>query len=343
MNKIVFLTISLWGSFLLSVNAQTLYVDAVRGKEEAKGTAIDPIASLEKAVSLTREFSGTEPITIKIYPGLYVLQHQLEIKTSRLPADTVQYSLEAAIMPDDPEWQPAKMPVIQSISPDNSVNQFVHAIGFLVAKNNVSFKGLKFLGNANPTVRYYYPITREVETLQGLAISQCYFIGERNSAPIQGAIWAHGGGTHVDHTIFYGCKNALLLFKSIKDFALTNSIVSGSYEAAVWFGPNEPDFLFRNNIVTNCAYFWLRPENTAPKYTFSTSVITGNAHYMGFYGPKGPVEANEANQVEQGIRKSGTVLLSEVKTNGLPTDYLNLLPQSDGYDVKAGIFKTPKK
>ncbi|MVM40763.1 hypothetical protein GO730_28835 [Spirosoma sp. HMF3257] len=245
-------------------------------------------------------------------------------------------------MPDDPDWQPTKMPVIQSISTDNSTKQFVHAIGFLVARNNVSFKGLKLVGNANPTVRYYYPITREDEALQGLDVSQCYFIGEKNSAPIQGAIWAHGGGTHVDHSIFYGCKNALLLFKSITNFSLTNSIISGSYEAAVWFGPYESDFLFRNNVVTNCEYFWLRAENTTPNYTFSTSIIAGNAHYMGFFGPKGAIEANETNQITKGVKKSGTILLSEVKTNGLPIDYLNLLPQSDGYDLKAGIFKTPK-
>ncbi|GAB3781807.1 hypothetical protein GCM10028818_36370 [Spirosoma horti] len=342
MIKHPFLTVALWLCFFFPLSAQTLYVDATRGKDEAKGTLTDPLASLDKAVALAHDFTGKEPVRIKIYPGLYVLGQLLELKTRSSSTDTVRYSLEAMTMPDDPDWQPTKMPVIQSVSADNSTRQFAHAIGFLVAKNNVRFKGLKLLGNANPTVRYYYPITREDETLQGLDISQCYFIGEKNSAPIQGAIWAHGGGTHVDHTIFYGCKNALLLFKSITNFALTNSIISGAYEAAVWFGPNEPNFLFRNNIVTNCAYFWLRPENTAPTYTFSTSVIAGNAHYMGFFSPKGAIDADATNQIEKDIRKTGTILLSEVKTNGLPVDYLNPLPQSDGYELKAGIFKAPK-
>ncbi|WP_460958316.1 hypothetical protein [Spirosoma litoris] len=339
MSKLLFLVISLWVSFLFPLSAQTLYVDVTRGNDAAKGTLSDPLASLDKAVTLARDFSGNEPVTIKLQPGLYTLRQALEIKTRKASGDTARYNLEAVTMPNDPDWQPTKMPVIQSVSADNSTRQFAHAIGFLVAKNNVSFKGLKFLGNANPTVRYYYPITREEETLQGLEVSQCYFIGEKNSAPIQGAIWAHGGGTHVDHTIFYGCKNALLLFKSIKNFSLTNSIISGSYEAAVWFGPYDSEFVFRNNIVTNCEYFWLRAENTTPSYRFSNSVIAGNAHYMGFFGSKGAVEANSTNQIEQGVKKTGTILLSEVKTNGLPTDYLNLLPQSAGYDLKAGIFK----
>jgi hypothetical protein len=58
-------------------------------------------------------------------------------------------------MPDDKEWTPAKMPVIQSVSANNSADQFPHAVGVLVGGNNVTIRGLKFLGNPNPTVKYY--------------------------------------------------------------------------------------------------------------------------------------------------------------------------------------------
>jgi len=253
------------------------------------------------------------------------------------------YTIEATVMPDDPDWIPAKTPVIQSTSPNNSVTQFTHCAGFLVSRNNVSFKGLKFVGNANPDVTYYYPITRESETLRGLKVSQCYFIGEKNSAPIQGAIWAHGAGTHVDHCIFFDCKNALLLFKSIKDFSVTNSIISGAYEAAVWFGPFDAPFIFRNNIITHCEYFWLRPDNTAPAYVFANSFIVNNEHYMGFYTSNGPVDAVNNGHMETNIRKTGKIILSEVKTKGMPADYLNLTSESDGKDIEAGIFKKSKK
>lgn len=342
MNKIIRNAFILSAFSLSQLKAQTLYVDAVNGKDNASGAQTSPVASIEKAVALAHDFSGNEPVTIKLAPGLYTLQSLAELRTKQQPDKAGSYTLEAIAMPDDADWQPTKMPVIQSVSANNSTVQFPHTVGFLVDQNNVSFKGLKFLGNANPAVKYYYPISRKNESLTGLTVSQCYFIGEKNSSPIQGAIWAHGGGTHVDHTIFYGCKNALLLFKAIKDFSLTNSIVSGSYEAAVWFGQNDPDFQFSNNLITNCEYVWLRPENTAPKYTFRNSVITGNAHYMGFFGPKGAVEATENNQVEQNVKKTGAIVLSEVKINGLPGDYLNPLPQSEGYVLKAGIFKIPK-
>lgn len=343
MRKSTYICIIIFLSLVRDLNAQVVFVDAVKGNDEANGTITDPLASLEKAVALASDFTGKGQVTIKIYPGLCVLEDQLEIKTRKHVDDTLKYSLEAAIMPDDPDWQPGKMPVIQSISPDNSQTQFPHAVGFLVSRNNVSFKGLKFLGNTNPNVLYYYPITRENDSYKGLEVSQCYFIGEKNSAPIQGGIWAHGAGTKIDHCIFYGCKNALLLFQSIKGFSVTNSIIYGAYEAAVWFGPYDSDFTFQNNIVSHCNYFWLRPEDTFPEYTFSNSMITDNKHYMGMYTRTGLVEAKKNNHTETGIRKSGKIILTEVETNGLPKDYLNLSPQLDGQDINAGIFKNTMK
>jgi hypothetical protein len=83
-----------------------------------------------------------------------------------------------------------------------------------------------------------------------------------------------------------------VLIKAIRDFSLTYSIIHGAYEAAVWYGPNnDPQFTFRNNIVTGCHFFWLRPEDTAPAYSFTNSLIANNGQYMGLYTRKGPVAA----------------------------------------------------
>ncbi len=325
------------------LSAQAVYVDVVKGRDEAKGTLTDPLASLEKAVILASGFAGNEPVTIKIYPGLYVLRHVAEIRTGKVLNDTLPYILQAAVMPDDPDWQPSKMPVIQSVSPNNSIAQFSHSVGFLVSRHNVHFRGLKFLGNTNPDVMYYYPITRENESYRGLTVSQCLFVGEKNSAPIQGAIWAHGAGTHVDHSIFYGCKNAFILLKAIKDFSLTHSIIYGAYEAAAWYGATDSEITFRNNIVSGCNFFWLRPENTTPTYTFSNSLIANNKHYMGMFTGKGPVEATQNAHKEVGIKKTGNVQLREVETAGMPKDYLNPIPGSDGNELKAGLFKQVKQ
>ncbi|HLZ87830.1 MAG TPA: hypothetical protein VKQ52_11335, partial [Puia sp.] len=172
--------------------SQTLYVDAVNGNDHAKGTLSHPVASLEQAVALAKRSAHHEPVTIKIAPGLYKLKRQLKIEPRNGPEDTAEYTFEAMIMPDDTSWKPAKMPVIQSWSTNNTRTFFSHAVGFEILRDNVSIKGLKFVGNADPAVDYYYPIERDSNKLKNLDISQCYFIGDRNSAPIQGAVYTQG-------------------------------------------------------------------------------------------------------------------------------------------------------
>jgi hypothetical protein len=338
MNKLALFFIALLFASCTSINAQTIYVDAINGKEDGKGTIAEPFSGLEKAIATANGFTGDEPIVVKMTPGLYVISHQLIIKTSKMADDTLKFTIEATIMPDDADWQPAKMPVIQSVSPNNSVVQFRHSVGFLVAKSNVAFKGLKFVGNANPDVPYYYPITRENENLNKLEVSQCYFIGEKNSTRLQSGIWAHGAGIHVDHCVFYGCRNAMVLIKSIKDFSLTNSIIYGAYESGIWYGASDAPFIFRNNIVTHCNFVWVRPRNTQPAYTFSNSIISDNDHYMGYIANE-LIPAPENNLTEMGLWKSAKIHLIEIKTEAQqPHDYLNLSPESDGRDLLAGIF-----
>ena len=59
---------------------------------------------------------------------------------------------------------------------------------------------------------------------------------------------------------------------------------------------------------------------------------------MGFFTSKGLVPAIKNSHAEIDVRRTGKVVLSEVKTSGLPKDYLNQLPESDGKDIQAGIF-----
>jgi hypothetical protein len=316
--------------------AQNIFVDVQTGKDSNPGSREAPVASLPRAVEVARTLENRKSVSIKVLPGLYLLNDKVTI--DRNNTEEAWLTIEAAVMPDDADWTPTKMPVIQSISGNNSTTPFPHSVGFLIAVDHVAIRGLKFLGNANPDVKYYYPVNREDSTLTGLDVSQCYFIGERNSAPIQGSIWAHGAGTHVDHCVFYGIKNALLLFKGIKDFSLTNSVISGAYEAAVWYGPFNNPFIFKNNIVANSAYLWLRQENTFPKYEFSDCLFTGLEHYMGYYGQNGSIPAERNEHAERNVRKTGKLILSEVGVNGLPKNYLNPLQESAGADLHAGIF-----
>ena len=64
-----------------------------------------------------------------------------------------------------------------------------------------------------------------------------------------------------------------------------------------------------------------------------------NDHYLGYYTNMGPSPAPSESVQESGLIKAGTVLLSEVKTAGLPNDYLNMTDASAGKNIPAGIFK----
>ena len=333
-----FIILLIWG---IPLSAQTLYVDVSRGRDDAPGTQSEPLTSLEKAVVKANTFSGEEPITIKIAPGLYIIKSALAIRDESNRQVAEKYTFEAMVMPGDPEWAPAKMPVIQCMADSNRAGKLKHASSaFQVARNHVVIKGLKFTGNPNPASEYYYVIERRDSTLTGLEISQCYFIGEKNSAPIQGGVFAQGAGIRVDHCIFYGVKNAVMVFLGIRDFSLTHSIIYGAYEGAVWYGygpsSNMP-FTFSDNIVTNCNYFWIGYRGAHANYKFANSLISENAFYLGFN--EEDVKPDRLNKpIEQNIQKVGKVALSEVQTRGIPKDYLNLSSSSPGANIDAGIF-----
>ena len=172
------------------MQAQTLFVDAVNGKDDGRGTDREPVATLQRAVEIGSPFTGDLPVTIKLLPGLYCQSTKLTLRTAKTSGASPDYTLEATIMPYEADWQPWKMPVIQSLSATPRPRSLHTRLGLSSPNNNVHFKGLKFVGNPNPNVEYYYPITRANEGLNGLQVSQCYSIGERNSAPVQSATWA---------------------------------------------------------------------------------------------------------------------------------------------------------
>lgn len=299
---------------------------------------MQPFATLEKAVSFANELTGSGAITIRLLPGLYSLNDKVAIHPLRVLSDTVRFTIEAAVMPGDENWTALKMPVIQSVSGNNSSTQFLHSTGILVAASHVTIRGLKFLGNSHPEVPYYYPISKENEAFGDMEVSQCYFISEVHGSQIQGAIWAQGPNTSIRNCIFYNCRNAILLFRSVEDFTITNSIIYGCNESAVWMAPVER-FTFTNNVVANCKYFWVRPDKSTPKYRFSNSIIAGNEHYLGYYTSNGLVETSDnRNVVEDNVQKKGKLSLVIRTGPEFPVDYLHLSKESAGQELKAGVL-----
>lgn len=143
--------------FYLYSNSQVFYVNTVAGKDSNPGTINEPLATLEKSVTMANALTGNGQITIKLFPGLYLLQDKVVINPTRIMNDTTKFTIEAKTMPDDTAWTPYDMPVIQSVSANNSNTQFPHAVGILVAAENVTIRGLKFIGNPKILLANLYP------------------------------------------------------------------------------------------------------------------------------------------------------------------------------------------
>jgi hypothetical protein len=323
--------------------AQTLYVNPTNGNDNATGGSRDPLLTLDDAILKANKFSGNAPVTIILGPGLYTVTHKLIINTASKSPNRA-FNIKALTMPDDKLWTPADLPVIVSVSANNSSYEFPHCEGFLISQNNVTIKGIKFLGNPNNKVRNYYPIRRQDKTLSGLNVSQCYFIGEANSSPIQSSFWASGPGIHVDHCIFHNSKIAFVLGDKVNDFSLTHSIIDGAYNTAIWYGfaGNVPQFIFSDNVVTNCYYVMVYPvENGQPSFIFKDSYIVKNGNYLGNY-PKAQDKfiAEQKTKIKEiNVHKSGTISLVGVADDGITKDNLNLSVGSAGKDVGAGLFQ----
>jgi len=324
--------------FIPFMFAQEIYVDINNGNDNNTGILNEPLKTLEKAVKVANELTGTGTISIKLLPGLYILNDKVLINPVRVFGVSDRFIIEAMFMPDDSNWTPEKMPIIQSISGNNSITQMPHAVGLMVSSENVTLRGLKFIGNPNPSVTRYYPITRENSTLKSLEVSQCYFIAEKNSTPIQGGIWAHGQETNVSHCIFYNCRNGVLLLGGVKNCSITNSIIFGAYQSAIWVGQEDPNFVFNNNIISQCDFFWVKLGFNNAKYKFSNCVITGNNHYTGVNRERKLSETTETYE-EKDIIKSGKLILVEKNEESLPFNYLHPTPETLGSSLNVGIFK----
>lgn len=340
MKRTLLSVLCLCNTLLFILNAQTLYVDPVQGNDAYEGSFESPLNSLEEAIHQANALTGQGHITIRLMPGIYTLQNRMDIRPVRMLSDTVRYTIEAAMMPEEANWSPEQMPVILSVSNNNSNTQFPHATGFLVASAHVTIKGLKFLGNPNPEVDYYYPISKEDKQLADLEVIQCYFIGDKEAAKIQGGVWAHGPQNNITQCIFYECRNAVLFFNNVRAFTIQNTIVYGSYESAFWLGQEDVPFTFSDNIITNCNYFLIGPPELNYSSSFSNSIIAGN---LGFVGHWSRTDQKVMPTPDPGIKlanvlRSGQVELMTNQEVKLDKYHLHVQGDSTGSTVKAGVL-----
>jgi hypothetical protein len=343
-------------NFVLSAQINDLYIDANTGNDHNVGSKEQPLKTLYEAASRVNKANGTGAISIYLSEGIYGLDatvtfHPVNWHFSK----DKRLTIRAAILPDDPEWNPGKMPVIVSTMPlDFKPNGRVDPLGgasygIRIETSYVTIQGLRVLGapvHERPEegmVRRNYPIVREGRNLDDLRITQCLFVGDKVVIPNHLAILASGQGIVVDHCVFYHCKDAIVFWFSdrpAEHCEVHHNLFIGNYGAAVWSWTAAEDFKFYNNVVANTNVFWVLNRDEKVSFSLSKSIVIGYNELVNKGGGAfGFGEKGNPDRLKFGkdvvIKKEGTLQIEEDPTK---RNYLHLIPGTQGSELGAGLF-----
>ncbi|UCG59510.1 MAG: DUF1565 domain-containing protein [Phycisphaerales bacterium] len=332
-------------ALITSASAETIYVSSTDGSDTNPGTKGQPLKTIGKAAALVNRSAEPGPTTIEIAPGIYDLAECVEFSPRRPYTERNRLTVKASILPDDPSWKPALMPVILSVEDPRKQGQLdrpTETYSIKVKISHVTIQGLKFLGNPLPR-NWHCCVERIGKDLDDLLVTQCMFLGDNDALNIYCATLATGDRFVLDHSIFRDCHACTVFWDGAegiggKRCAMRHCIVDGAHISGVWTCQTDKDFEFRHNIVSGSEYSWLRKRGDMQRYHLSDSVIVDNKHYSGYGVVSGPTgqTGSEVTYDETNVVKSGTILLEEDKRS---RDYLHVVPGTLGSDLGAGLFK----
>jgi hypothetical protein len=342
---LITLILSIWA---LAIQAHVVYVDSNIGDDNNPGTEESPFFSIQKAAEIIRS-KNNDVYVMKINPGIYILDHPVSVSAEKEMTDK-RIVIEATVLPDDTSWTPEKMPVIVSSSKKGEIPEYYHFVAsFLINESHVTIRGIKFPGYFYPNTRYF-PVARFNKEKTDLLVEQCMFVADRDASHIQVGVIAHGNEIKIDHCVFYNAKNAVVYWEdagtgSKTGNSFTNCIVYGAFQTAIWTSWPDTDFVFKNNIVSNCKHFWIKNAFNETVYSIENCIVVNNQYYQGAADESG-VRPVEFKMNENKITKEGEIslrLIAENVDEPLPIDYLHVIPNSPGYDIGAGLFKYRKQ
>jgi hypothetical protein len=331
--------------FATCLRAETIYVNGRDGSDKNPGTKGKPVRTVRRAAEMVNSGTESGPATIKIAAGIYSLSESVEFNSTRPYTEKERFVVEAAVLPDDPQWEPALMPIILSIEDprqQGSLDELTATYGLKIGISHVTIRGLKFMGN--PLSRNWHCcLSRTGDNLDDLLVTQCMFAGDRNAMDIYCAALATGDRFVVDHCIFLNCHACTVFWDGPQGIAgkgcsMRYCIVDGAYISGVWTCQTAEDFEFHHNIVTRSEYFWMRKKIDNPrKYRSYDCIITDNKNYSGYGVENGPtgLTGDEVTYDERNIIKQGTIVLER---NREARNYLHPSAGSPGSDLGAGLF-----
>ncbi|MHC4243437.1 MAG: hypothetical protein ACYSU4_13605, partial [Planctomycetota bacterium] len=350
---IICLTVVL-GFLCACSNAETISVDSKNGNDANPGTEQKPVKTIARAAAMINNSKDPGPTLIKIQPGVYVEDKPVVFDSKRPYTKQKRLIIQAAILPDAPEWKPTLMPIVLFTIEGQGNENEKHAPGLMMELSHVTIRGLKFLGDPRPRT-CTYPIYRWGKDLEDLLVTQCLFIGDREAMPYNCSICANGHGLVVDHCVFYNCEIPIIFWNAeggkSRNNAMKYCIVDGADIAAVWVCQTDEDFEFHHNIITRSKYVWMRSPNNHKTYKLHDCIITENTYYSGYGTAKELLgqTGSEARYAESNIIKKGKVILQKdtippsLSSVDMPRDYLNIVAGTLGSDLGAGLFRKEEK
>lgn len=326
------------------VHAEILYVDSINGDDTNPGTQERPLCTLGKTFTLVNDNVSPGPTVIKILPGLYNLTQTLVLKNSRPYTEQERVTIEASVLPDDPKWTPQCMPMIFSTEDPRDHKKpdlITGTYGIKIRISHVTLRGLKFLGSPIPN-NMYAPIERIDKGLVDLLVTQCMFVGDKDSFNIYCPAIATENQFVVDHCIFHNCHASAVFWDgpdsiSGKKNAMKYCIVNGGLISGVWTCRTADDFEFHHNIITDTEYFWMREKTESPQRYKLSDCIINVKKFSGYGIETGPLgeTGSEITYDLKNVIKSNRVTLVEEKNR---KNYLHVMPGTFGYDLGAGLF-----
>ncbi|MFC1793696.1 right-handed parallel beta-helix repeat-containing protein [Planctomycetota bacterium] len=326
------------------VTAEVLYVDGIMGNDKNPGTKEKPLYTLGKAATLVNNNPNSGPTIIKILPGIYNLTQAVVFNNSRPYTKKDRLTIEAQVLPDDPGWKPQLMPMILSTEDPRNPEKpdlITGTYGIKIKLSHVTIRGLRFLGSPVPN-NMHAPIERIDKGLEDLLVTQCMFVGGKDSFDIYCPVIATGHKFMVDHCIFHNCHASAVFWDgpegiSGKNNAMRYCIVDGGFISGVWTCQTSDDFEYHHNIVTNTEYFWMRKKTERPiRYKLNDCIINVNK-FSGYgieSGPTGETGA-EITYDRTNVIISARISLVEDKNK---RDYMHVVPGTFGSDLGAGLF-----
>ena len=331
-----------------------IYVNPGKGNNTNTGAQDSPLQSLSEAARRISSAKGKGPITVYLSKGVYGMTETADINAGNWELSKEnRLTIRAEVLPDDLNWNPSDMPVLVSTMPfteeknDKNVVTGAQNFGILIQNSHVTIQGLRILGepvHENPSEGILirnYPIAWEGKNLEDLRITQCLFIGSKYAMPNHLGLLANGKDLEVDHCVFYGVKDAVVMWYSpATNSSMHHNLIIDSYGGIVWTWSATEDFKFYNNVVSNANVLWMLEKDEKLSYNIENSIIVGYKSLVNKGGgAHGFGEKANPDKIKIGknviLKKEGKLKIVEDQTSKL---FLHIQPGTLGASLGAGLF-----